>query len=152
MQEPFASKMLKITLYVIFGLGILITVTLPFMLDHYVRYLYHASYVEQGYHNFILVFLIIVATLGLWAIWEMIRMLHSVGRDPFVIRNVRALNRVGIILFILAVLFFGKCCVYVTVLTLGCGFLFTLGGLFAFTLARLFHRAVTFKEENDLTI
>ena len=152
MKGSLASRLLNIVLYIVFVLGILITITLPFMLERYIEYLYHTSYVEQGYHNFILAFLIVVAIPGLWIIWEMIRMLHSVQQGPFVMRNVRALNRIGVILFVLAVLFFVKCCVYITVLTMGCGVLFTIGGLFAFTLANLFHKAVIFKEENELTI
>ena len=152
MKGSLASRVLNIFLYMIFIFGVLITITLPFMLENYLKYLYHVPSVDQGYHNFIFVFLIVIAIPGLWIIWEMIRMLHSVPQGPFVMRNVHALRRIGIILFVLTVLFFGKCCLYATVLSISCGFLFMIGGLFVFTLANMFRQAVIFKEENDLTI
>lgn len=152
MKEPLVSKLLRIALYIIFVLGVLGTVTLPFMLDFYTGYLYDAYYLEPGYRAFIMTFLISAAIPGLWAVLEMIRMLRSIPQGPFVMRNVRALGRIGVILFILAVLFFVKCMVYVTFLTMFCGILFVVCGLFAFTMANLFRQAVVFKEENDLTI
>ena len=152
MQEPLVSKVLKISLYSIFVLGVLGTLTLPFMLESYTGYFYDAYYLQPGYRAFILTFLILVAIPGLWIVLEMIWMLRSIPQDPFVGRNVHALNRIGIILFVLAAAFFAKCCMYITFLTLGCGFVFIVCGLFAFTMANLFSRAVVFKEENDLTI
>jgi len=142
----------KIFLYIIFVLGVLGTLTLPFMLEFYTGYFYDAYYLEPGYRTFILTFMIVVAIPGLWIVLEMIWMLRSIPQDPFVMRNVRALNRIGVILLALAVLFFAKCFIYVTFLTMGCGFLFIVCGLFAFTLANLFRQAVAFKDENDLTI
>lgn len=152
MKEPLVSRALKISLYIIFALGILGTLTLPLMLEFYTGLFYDAYYLEPGYRTFIIVFLTIAAIMGLWIVLEMIWMLRSIPKDPFVVRNVRALNRIGVILLVLAVLFFAKCAVYVTFLTMGCGLLFIICGLFAFTLANLIRQAVAFKEENDLTI
>lgn len=152
MREPIVSKALKISLYIIFALGVAGTVTLPFLLEFYTGILYDAYYLLPGYRMFILVFLMFVAVLGLWIILEMIRMLRSIPTDPFVMRNVLALKRIGVILLVLAALFFLKCLNYVTFLTMACGFGFIVCGLFAFTLSNLFRQAVVFKEENDLTI
>lgn len=152
MKEPLVSRALKISLYIIFVLGVLGTLTLPLMLEFYTGLFYDAYYLEPGYRTFILIFLFIAAIMGLWIVLEMIWMLRSIPQDPFVVRNVRSLNRIGVILLVLAVLFFAKCMVYVTFLTMGCGLLFIICGLFAFTLANLFRQAVAFKEENDLTI
>lgn len=152
MKEPLVSRALKISLYVIFVLGVLGTLTLPLMLEYYTGLFYDAYYLEPGYRTFIIIFLTIAAIMGLWIVLEMIWMLRSIPQDPFVMRNVRALTRIGVILLILSALFFGKCMVYVTFLTMCGGLLFIVCGLFAFTLANLFRRAVAFKEENDLTI
>lgn len=152
MKEPLVSRALKIFLYVIFALGVLGTLTLPFALEFYTGCFYDAYYLEAGYRAFILTFMVAVAIPGLWIVLEMIWMLRSIPQGPFVTRNVRALNRIGFILLALAALFFAKCFLYVTFLTMGCGFLFIVCGLFAFTLASLFRQAVAFKEENDLTI
>jgi len=152
MKESLASKALKITLYVIFGLGVVGTLTLSLMLESYTKFLYDAYYLLPGYRRFILAFLMVAAALGLWIMWEMIAMLRSIPQDPFVERNVKSLRRIGVVLIGLSALFFLKCLYYVTFLTMACGFLFVVCGLFAFTLCNLFKQAVAFKQENDLTI
>jgi len=152
MKEPLASRILKYALYAAFVLGIVGAATLPFMLETYMRILRDAYYLEPWYRKFILAFLMGIAVPGLWIVLEMIWMLRSIPKGPFVMRNVFALNRIGIIFLVLAVTFFGKCLLYVTFLTLLCGFIFIGCALFAFTLAALIRQAVVFREENDLTI
>jgi len=152
MKERFASRVLTISLYVIFAVGILGTATLPFMLDYYTRVFYDAYYLQSGYRTFLLVFLYCVAVPGLWIIWEMILMMRSIPLGPFIIRNVLALKRIGVILLVISALFFAKMLFYGTFLTMACGFLFLIFCFFAFTLSSLFHQAVLYKEENDLTI
>jgi len=96
--------------------------------------------------------LITVAIPGLWIVWEMILMLRSIPKDPFVMRNVSALNRIGIIMLGISALFFAKLLFYITFLTMVSGILLLIFGVFAFTLSSLFKQAVIYKEENDLTI
>jgi hypothetical protein len=152
MKEPLVSQLLKYALYAVFVVGLLGMATLPFMLERYTSFFFDAYYLQPGYRSFILTFLLSVIPLCLWIALEMIGMLRSIPKGPFVKRNVRALNRIGVIFFALTVMFFGKCVMYVTILTLLCGFLFIGGGLFALTLAALIRQAVTFREENELTI
>ena len=152
MKEQFASRVLTISLYVIFFLGIIGTVTLPFMLEYYTKIFYDAYYLEYGYRTFLMIFLLCVAIPGLWIIWEMILMMRSIPLGPFIMRNVKALNRIGVILLVISALFFAKLLFYITFLTMACGILFVIFGFFAFTLSSLFRQAVLYKEENDLTI
>jgi hypothetical protein len=139
-------------LYLILLLGALGTISLPWMLGYYAEYFVDAYYSIPGYRRFILPFLIVVALAAMWVLLEMIGMLRTVPRDPFVQRNVKALRRVGLAGMGIAGLFFGKCLLYPTFLTMACGALLVLCGLFAFTLSSLFRRAVALREENDLTI
>lgn len=152
MKESLAAKTLKIMLYVIFAVGVLITTTLPFMIDTYMRVLYDSYALRDGYRIFIIIFLMVVGTLGLFIIFELIAMLRTIAKDPFVKCNVRSLNKIGAVAFTTAALFFLKCLFYTTILTLGFGVCLVICGMFAFTLANLFDRAVEYKEENDLTI
>jgi hypothetical protein len=152
MKEPLAGRILRYTLYAAFVVGVVGTVTLPFMLDTYVLVLGGDYYFEPSYRKFILVFLTSIAVPGLWIMLEMIWVLHSIPNGPFVMRNVSALNRIGVILLALAIMFFGKCLLYLTVLTMLCGFVFIGCSLFSFTLAAVIRQAVVFREENDLTI
>jgi len=152
MKEPLVSRILKYALYALFVIGAAVTLTLPFMLDKYASVLYDAYYLQPGYRMFILIFLTGAAIPILWILLEMIFMMRSIPKGPFVIRNVRALNRIGFLFLTLAAAFLGKCALYITILTLLCGFLFIGAALFAFTLSALIRQAVKFREENDLTI
>ena len=154
MKEPFVSKILKYALYFIFISGVLMTIALPRILKWhiYMAVFYDSYIINPGYRTFLMVFLYTVAIPSLWIVLEMILMLRSVPKGPFIMRNVRALNRIGVIFLFLAAAFFGKCLLYITILTFLCGVLFIVGGLFAFTLAALIRKAVVFREENDLTI
>ena len=152
MRWTLASRVLMISLCIIFVLGVLGTVTLHFMLEFYSGYFFGETYMEPGYRAFIMTFLTVGAILGLWVILEMILMLRSIPQGPFTMRNVRALNRIGMVLFVMSAMFFAKLLEYSTFLTMSCGFLFLICGFFAFTLSGLFRQAVIYKEENDLTI
>ena len=152
MKEPIVSRIFRSALYAVFCAGILLTITLPFMLDTYFGIIYDAYSIRAGYRHFILAFLMVAGAAGTWVVLEMILMMRSIRSGPFVRRNEKALKRVGIIFALMAALFFGKCFVYVTILTMAGGIIFLLGALFAFTLAALFSHAVAFREENDLTI
>jgi hypothetical protein len=152
MKISLMSRMLLYALYAGFAAAILITASLPFLLDFYSRLLYDAYALAPGYRAFILPFLLFFGAAGIWVILELIWMLRSIPRGPFIMRNVLALKRVGFIFLALGAEFFVKCFFYATFLTmLGC-VIFLLGGMFAFTLANLFRQAVAYREENDLTI
>lgn len=152
MQEPLISRVLKYALYAAFVIGLIIAITLPLMLDTYTRVIMRAYSLAPAYRAFILPFLMIVAIPCLWVVLEMIGMMRSIPQGPFVMRNVNALNRIGVIFFLLAIAFFVKCFFYISFLTLICIFFFIGSGLFSFTLAALIRQSVVFREENDLTI
>ena len=151
MKEPLVSRILKYALYVTFVVGIIMTLTLPLTIDTYARIIASGTF-TASYRAFILPFLMIVAVPCLWIVLEMIGMMRSIPSGPFVMRNVRALNRIGFIFFILTAAFFVKCLFFLTFLTLACTFFFIGSGLFALTLAALIRQSVAFREENDLTI
>jgi hypothetical protein len=153
MKESLPARVLKIALYVIFAIGILGTVTFPLLFDFYFTLFHGANAaISSDYRSFLIVHVIAVAVPGLWIIAEMIRMMRSIPLGPFTLRNVRALKRCGILLLVIAALFMFKCFMYFTFLTMACAFLFVVCGFFAFTLSHLFHQALIYKEENDLTI
>ena len=152
LKESVAAKILRIILYVGFAAGSVMTATMPFMIKTYMKILYDAYELYEGYLIFITVFLMIVGVLGLFIVFELIIMLRTITTNPFVKRNVKSLNIIGITAFVTAILFFVKCFLYITIMTLIGGVCLVILGLFAFTLADLFKKAVRYKEENDLTI
>jgi len=152
LKESAASKILRVILYAAFAAGLAATVTMPFMIDLYMQYIYDVYAIREGYRLFITVFLMLAGALGLFIIYQLITMLRTIRKDPFVKSNVKSLNIIGAAAFITAALFFAKCLLYVTLLTLLGGICLVILGLFALTLASLFAKAVEYKEENDLTI
>ena len=152
MKEPLFCQVLKHALYLAFVLGVAGTISLPFMLEIYTYIVHGSASLDPTYRAFILPFLMIVAIPCLWIVLEMIWMMRSIPKGPFVMRNVHALYRIGVIFLILAAAFFAKCFVYITFLTLLCVLFFIGSGLFAFTLAALIRQSIVFREENDLTI
>ena len=152
MKEPLLSIILKYALYLAFILGLIGAVTLPFMLDIYETTILRNTVLSPAYRSFVLPFLMVVAVPCLWIVLEMIFMMRSIPKGPFVIGNVKALYRIGILFFVLTAAFIVKCLLFLTVLTLFCTLLFIGCGLFAFTLAALIRQSVVFREENDLTI
>jgi len=150
MKEPVLSIILKYALYLAFVAGLLMAVTLPMMIDNYAAMF--GLRLGETYRAFIVPFLMITSAPSLWAVLEMIGMMRSIATDPFVMRNVKALYRIGFIFFVLAVIFFVKCLIFPSFLTVVCTFFFIGSGLFSFTLAALIRQSIVFREENELTI
>ena len=80
------------------------------------------------------------------------RMMRSVGKDPFVPRNVRALRNMG--LTALLVMAFGLLTLLLHPVPLAVLAALPVGmcGLFSLVLSNVFEKAVAFKQENDLTV
>ncbi|MCL2170110.1 MAG: DUF2975 domain-containing protein [Defluviitaleaceae bacterium] len=151
MRQDLFIRLLTVSLYGVLVAGIAITASLPWMLDFYLERGFGTTF-SPDYRAFVLPFLMVVAVPCLWIVAEMIFMMRSIPKGPFVQRNVRALKRVGVLFLGLSAAFVFKCFFYLTALTLFCAFLFIGAGLFAFTFAALIRQSVEFREEIDLTI
>lgn len=152
MKEPMVARVLKYVLYAAFVVGLVGAATLPLTIDDMFRIFRNAPALMPEYRAFVLPFLMAVAVPCLWVVAEMIFMLNTIPTGPFVLRNVRALNRLGVVFFILSLAFFGFTVFFPNILVLVGGFFMVGAGLFAFTLAALIRAAVVFREENELTI
>jgi hypothetical protein len=152
MKEPIYSIILRYLLYVVFGVGLFMAVTLAFMVDTYVYMVHGTASITQQYRDFIVPFLLSVAIPCLWINTEMIYMLKTIPTEPFIRSNTKRLKRVGLLFLVLSGAFFTKCFFFMTFLTLFCAMLFVGAGLFAFTLSSLIEQSIVLKEENELTI
>ena len=152
MKEPMFSRILKYALYTAFVVGLLGAATFPLTIDTFFHIFRGTTVLMPEYRAFVMPFLMAIAVPCLWTILEMIFMLNSIPKGPFVMRNVSALNRLGIIFFVLSVAFFVWCVRFPNIIVLVGGFFLIGSGLFSFTLAALIRQAVVFREENDLTI
>ncbi|MCL2386962.1 MAG: DUF2975 domain-containing protein [Defluviitaleaceae bacterium] len=152
MKEPLFSRILKYVLYGVFVVGLVGAVTFPFTIDLFFRLFRNAPSLVPEYRAFVMPYLMAMAVPFLWVILEMIWMLNSIPTGPFVMRNVKALYRIGIIFFAVALAAVVWCIFFPSVIVLGGGFFMIGSGLFSFTLAALIRQAIVFREENDLTI
>ncbi len=152
MRESLVNRLTEALLYAVFCAGCALWLALPFFLDPLLVLFADAFIVVESYRVFVLVFLLLVGAAGLYILFELIRLFRTLHVDPFVMRNAKALKRMGASAFVVTALFIVKCFVYFTPMTLVCALIILLLGLFAFVLAGLFEKAVEFKLENELTI
>ena len=152
MKEPVVSRILKYALYAAFIVGLVGAVTLPFTIDTFFRVFRNAPTLLSHYRAFVLPFLMALAVPCLWVVAEMILMLNTIPSEPFVMRNVKALYRIGFVFFGISLAFFGWNFVFINVIVFAGAFFMIGSGLFSFTLAALIKQAIVFREENDLTI
>ena len=85
--------------------------------------------------------------------WEVFKIFKSVNQNnPFVRENVKAFRRIAIYLFVIAAMFIVKIFMLNTLMTMLGAFGFVVVGLLMLVLSDVFHQAVVYKEDNDLTI
>ena len=85
--------------------------------------------------------------------WEVFRIFKSVNQNnPFVMTNVKIFRRIAIYLFVIAIMFIIKVFTLNTLMTMMGAFGFVIVGLLMLVLADVFHQAVIYKQDNDLTI
>ncbi|MBO4913129.1 MAG: DUF2975 domain-containing protein, partial [Butyrivibrio sp.] len=90
---------------------------------------------------------------ALLILYELRKMMKTVTDDDcFVDANVKSLYRMGTYAFIITAIKLLRCFVYFTPGAVIIAGVFLFAGLFSKVLARVFDRAVRYKQENDLTI
>lgn len=148
--EKGLSGLVKRILDFVFLGGLGIYVALPFALKWYMNTIYRTS--SENYY-FLLGFLYITGIVCLGLVNEIRKIFKTLNRkNPFMMDNVKSLNRIGGSSFVIAIAYIIKICFYNSVLTLIITMVFIIAGLFAVVLAEVFRQAVVVKEENDLTV
>lgn len=148
--ERGLSGLVKWILDFIFLGGLGIYITLPVALKWYMNTIYRTN--TENYY-FLLGFLYLTGIVCLGLVYEMRKIFKTLNRkNPFMLDNVKSLNRVGVACFIIAAAYIIKIFCYNSVLTAIIAMVFIIAGLFAVVLAEVFRQAVTVKEENDLTV
>ena len=142
-------RLTKVLLDFMFFSGILVCVSVPFLF-HFVGDYFKEF--ERFYYPLCIIFLI-AGICALVILRELRRMFRSVIlEDPFVKENVISLKRMGICAFLIALLMGVRLFLFVTFAAMVLVIVFLIAGLFSMVLSIIFDKAVTYKEENDLTI
>lgn len=143
------TVMTKYLLDFMFWAGIVVIVTLPITFHLYGK-------VNSYFAEYYIPLCIIFAISGLFAVLiikELRRMFASVlADDCFVESNVRSLKRMGTYSFMIAGITVGRLIFYLTPAVFIIILVFVIAGLFSKVLAKVFDKAVTYKQENDFTI
>lgn len=148
--EKGLSGIVKRLLDLIFLGGIGIFISLPWSLPWYMETIYRDS--NENYY-FLLGFLYISGFVCLVLVNEVRKIFKTLNRrNPFMMDNVKSLNRIAVSCFLIAAAYVVKIFFYNSVLTVILTMVFIIAGLFSIVLAEVFRQAVEVKEENDLTI
>lgn len=142
--SDFICLMLKI----IFVMGILIYITLPFLLSKYVE-------IFNPVLNYTAA-LIMLYTSGIPAliiVYKFIKLFESLTEDnPFVMENVKHLKVVSVCSFIISIIYIIGMFFIVSVFEIITIAIFIIAWLGTYVLAELLKKATEYKQENDLTI
>ena len=129
--------------------GLLICLSVPFLFKLAGRYY---SIFERYYIPFSIIFML-AGAFALAILRELRLMFRTViNENPFVKENVISLKRMGYCAFVIALFMATKLLLVVTPATLVLVLVFIIAGLFSIVLSQVFDQAVTYKQENDLTI
>ncbi len=140
----------KYLLDFMFYAGIFVTATLPISIKIYGDN--YNSYFAANYYSLCVIFFL----SGIFAVLilhELRKMFRSVLADNcFIHENVSSLEKMSIYSFFIAVITACRLFIYLTPSLLIIILVFVIAGLFSKVLAGVFDKAVSYKEENDLTI
>lgn len=148
-QKGF-SGIVKYILDLIFIGGIGILLSLPISLKWYLGLM--DTRTSENYY-FLLGFLFVTGIFALIIVHEIRKLLKNLNkRNPFVINNVKSLNRIAAASLIIAACYVLKIIFYNSFLTIIVMMVFIIAGFFSIILAEVFRQAVLVKEENEMTI
>ena len=137
-------------LTVLIPAGIIIDALLPWIM----RYLVDGAQTMADQQYRLLVLPIMAA--GIFAImilWELHRIMKTVVSGTcFISDNVERLHHLGVYALIIFVIVLLRCLIFPTLTAITITAVFLIAGLFSFVLERVFRQAVSYKEDDGLTI
>ncbi len=149
----------KRVLDILFYIGLVLEVLVPISLRKAVELVIailgeHTEYAAINDHYIFAVITIMCAgAMALLILKELRSMMSTVIKDDcFVQKNVTSLDRMALYAFIIAAVKLLRNLIYFTPASLVTAAVFLFAGLLSKVLARVFDKAVRYKEENDLTI
>lgn len=143
------TKNTKLILDLMFYGGILVTASMYFIIRFYGQY---NSYFRTHVMSLTVIFTL-SGVLALLLVNELRKMFRSViADDCFISENVSSLNKMGNYSFLIALVTSARLIIYITPAIIVVMIVFLIAGLFSKVLSQVFDKAVTYKQENDLTI
>ncbi len=145
------SFFIKWLILITMALTAVIIVFLPWVIDEYLKML--GAWCNTSARTVLLIVLYPSGICALFIENELRRLFKSLeNKNPFVIENVKSLNRMGIFLIVIIVMFIFKIVMLNSIMTMLSAGAMVILSLFCFILADVFKQAVIYKEDNDLVI
>jgi hypothetical protein len=151
MKKETVILITKYLLDVMYFLGIVVTVSLPWSVGFLIN-LFELQEYESNKTEIIIIYFVL-GVLAIMILGELRKMFRTVMReDCFVKDNVVSLDRMGTYSFFIALVCLVQFILYLTLPVLVLVLVFLIAGLFSKVLSFVFDKAVEYKLENDLTI
>ncbi|MCL2492008.1 MAG: DUF2975 domain-containing protein [Coriobacteriia bacterium] len=148
-KNSFVHYLTKILIDIMFYVGILICLALPFIMSRAMDFF--------GYDDSAtLLFTIVLLASGLctlFILWELKTMFRTLlGGDPFIAANVSSFRKIAVACFLIALIYVAKSIFLFSLTSVVFIIIFSLAGLVCLTLKDVFKQAIAYKEENDWTV
>ena len=151
MKEENVIRITKFLLDFMYFAGIVVTVSLIWLVKWIADFFSYAPFVHN-YREVVIIYTVL-GILAVLIIGELRKIFRTVlNPDSFVVANVYSLKRMGTYSFFIAVFCLVRFFLYQTIAMGVLILVFVIAGLFSKVLAFVFEQAITYKEENDLTI
>jgi hypothetical protein len=151
MKKETVILITKYLLDVMYFLGIVVTVSLPWSVGFLINLFELQEY--ESHKTEIIIIYFVLGVLAIMILGELRKMFRTVMReDCFVKDNVVSLDRMGTYSFFIALVCLVQFILYLTLPVLVLVLVFLIAGLFSKVLSFVFDKAVEYKLENDLTI
>ena len=142
------SNFIEICLKIVLALGIIIYITLPFLLNMYVE-----LFNPVLNYTAALIILYVSGIPALIIVYKFIKIFKTLKLDnPFTIENVKHLKVISICSLIISIEYIVGIFFIVSIFEIILIAVFIIVWLGAYILAELLRKAIEYKEENDLTI
>ena len=147
------SGVVRIVLILLMGATVAVVGFLPYIVDWYLGMI-GAIDPAGGFVKIVLLAMLYPCGILSFLILNELRIIFKSLKDqnPFIVKNVKALKRIALYLFLMCAAFVYKIIVLNSMMTMVGAGIFLIGALLCLVLADVFHQAVVYKEENDLTI
>jgi hypothetical protein len=151
MKKETVILITKYLLDVMYFLGIVVTISLPWSVGFLIDLFELQEY--ESHKTEIIIIYFVLGVLAIMILGELRKMFRTVMReDCFVKDNVVSLDRMGTYSFFIALVCLVQFILYLTLPVLVLVLVFLIVGLFSKVLSFVFDKAVEYKLENDLTI
>jgi len=142
------SMWIDICVKIVFVLGIIVTITLPFLLKKYVEW-----FNPVLDYNAALVILYVSSLPALTIVYQFIKIFGTLKQDnPFIMENVKSLKIISTCSIIIAIEYIIGIFFIVSIFEIILTAVFIVTWLGGYILAELLKKAIEYKEENELTI